>query len=83
MKEKHQLRLEQQGRPFFKFTKREKSEKQDERFVRGAEEKRRRGEEEKRMKIEKEKFVALSEKDQNLQLLRVSWLSETKTSGRI
>ena len=25
-----------------------------------------------RMKIEKEKFVALSEKDQNLQLLRVS-----------
>ena len=31
------------------------------------------------MKIEKEKFVALSEKDQNLQLLRVSWLSETKT----
>ena len=35
------------------------------------------------MKIEKEKFVALSEKDQNLQLLRVSWLSETKTVGRI
>ena len=39
------MRLEQQGRPFFKFTKREKSEKQDERFVRGGEEKRRRGEE--------------------------------------
>ena len=42
------MRLEQQGRPFFKFTKREKSEKQDERFVRGAEERTRREEEKKR-----------------------------------
>ena len=31
------------------------------------------------MKIEKEKFVALSEKDQNLQLLRVSHCPKTKT----
>ena len=42
------MRLEQQGRPFFKFTKREKSEKQDERFVRGEEKKRRREEDEDR-----------------------------------
>ena len=30
-----------------------------------------------KMKIEKEKFVALSEKDQNLQLLRVSHFAKT------
>ena len=30
------------------------------------------------MKIEKEKFVALSEKDQNLQLLRVSYKDKDK-----
>ena len=35
------------------------------------------------MKIEKEKFVALSEKDQNLQLLRVSHCPKTKTQFKI
>ena len=34
------------------------------------------------MKIEKEKFVALSEKDQNLQLLRVSDIPKTKTKTK-
>ena len=34
------------------------------------------------MKIEKEKFVALSEKDQNLQLLRVSDIPKTYTNTK-